>query len=1843
MSITSDDFSSETIASIWQLEGSGASQNLATSGDEAYLELVVPNGTYNAWHTNTSVRSMQATDNEDFEVETRFLSAPSDDYQNQGILIEQDETNFIRFDVYHDGTSLHLFGAATTNGTSVAKFNITIPEGAAEYLRVTRSGNNWVFQYSADGESWSTAGSYNHSLNVTATGIFAAAQNDGFTAQVDYFFNTAEPIASEDNTIATQTATTNAPEEAPIGNDDSYSTTQDTALQITTPGVLDNDTDANGDTLSAVLISDVSNGTLTLNGDGSFNYTPDTGFYGADSFVYRADDGTGQSSDVTVTISVNETAGELASDDFSGASLDPKWSLEGPGGSASVQTSGVESYMELVVPTGTFNAWNTNTSVRAIQEIANGDLGLEARFLSNPDGNYQNHGILIEQDETNFIRFDVYHDGSSLHLFGATTSNGSSSVKFNITISEGNAEYLRVNRTGDSWTFEYSSDGVNWNTAGSYNHAMTVTGTGPFGASQSGGYTAEIDYFFNTASPISFEDGAFTPQEEAPVGTDDNYQTEQDAALVISADGVLANDTDANGDTLTAVLISDVSNGTLLLNSDGSFNYTPDSGYTGTDSFVYRADDGNGQSGDITVTLSVAIPELPPEDLVSDDFSGATLDTMWELVGSGASADLAINGDEKYLEITVPTGAFNAWRTNTAVRTLQDIADGDFSLETRFLSTPTGDYQNQGILVEENETTFVRFDVYHNGSSLYLFAATNSNESPTVILNTAIPAGAAEYLRVNRTGDSWTFEYSSDGINWTTAGTTNFAMNVTAAGPFAAAQNDGFVAQVDYFFNTASPVLPEDGIVTGGNSAPVGANDSYTTDIDAALIIPASGVLNNDSDANGDTLTAALVTDVNHGSLSLNSDGSFTYTPDAGFSGSDSFVYRADDGTDQSSDVTVTISVNAPAASLVSDDFNETVLAPVWSLEGPAGTNNVTTVGDESYLEIVVPTGSFNAWDTNTSIRTIQNILNEDFGLEARFLSQPTGDYQNQGILIEQDDTNFVRFDVYHSGTDLYLFAATTANGDSTGLFNIPIASGAAEYLRVDRSGNTWTFEYSSDGINWTTAGTTNFAINVTAAGPFASAQNDGFVAQVDYFFNTANPVTPEDPQPTAPNAADDLLTASLNTALVISISSDLLANDTDADGDTLSLDSFTQPVNGIITDNGDGTLTYTPANGFTGVDSFTYTISDGTFTDTATATIGVDNSAPVAQQDDVTTDEDTAINIAVLANDSDPDTSDSITVQSIGDAANGQVFLNSDGTVDYTPDENFFGSDTFTYITTDGFTETTGIVQVTVNSVEDDPEAEDDHISTLPGIARIINISLDLLVNDTDGDGDALTFQSLVQPANGTITDNGDGTLTYTPNQGFSGVDNFTYTVTDGNTTDSATVNVSVDDNSLINVWYGSVQQFGNIGEGQQWVNILGNVDTSQITGLSYSLNGGPERSLSIGTDTRRLEEDGDFNIDIDFAELDGSATNDIITIYATLSNGETMSRDIVIEYEQGNDWAQDYTINWASVTDLQDVVQIVDGEWYIDNGQLRTSQVGYDRIVSIGDSNWDNFEATMTMTINTMGDGTPRDGAGFGLGLLWNGHTDDPLPGMQPISGYNPIVSPFFNTKDDLFTLHDHPDWNSPHLDTAPFVFEEGVTYNIRVQVEQVNVLDRSYKFKIWDASQPEPEEWLLEGVDQMDEPLNGSLALIAHHWDISFGDITVTEIIGNDIIQGDETDEVLVAVNPADLQPGINEIDVLVGEGGADTFVLGDADSFYYDDGNNATDGAQDYALIYDFSSGTDQIQLSGEASDYVLGTPPSGTGNGTAIYIANASGPDELIGVVDDVTGLSLFSDDFIFVG
>ncbi len=197
----------------------------------------------------------------------------------------------------------------------------------------------------------------------------------------------------------------------------------------------------------------------------------------------------------------------------------------------------------------------------------------------------------------------------------------------------------------------------------------------------------------------------------------------------------------------------------------------------------------------------------------------------------------------------------------------------------------------------------------------------------------------------------------------------------------------------------------------------------------------------------------------------------------------------------------------------------------------------------------------------------------------------------------------------------------------------------------------------------------------------------------------------------------------------------------------------------------------------------------------TLTVTETGGNSSPVANDDSATTDEDTAVIIDVLANDTDVD-QDTLTVDSITQPTNGTV-VNNGSDVTYTSDVDFNGSDSFTYTVADGNGDSdTAVVTVTINAINDDPVANDDSATTDQDTA----VTIDVLTNDTDVDEDTLTVDSATQPSNGTVVNNGTD-VTYTPNAGFNGSDSFTYTVSDGNGgSDTATVTMTVEPDELDN-----------------------------------------------------------------------------------------------------------------------------------------------------------------------------------------------------------------------------------------------------------------------------------------------------------------------------------------------------------------------------------------------------------------------------------------------------------
>ena len=392
--------------------------------------------------------------------------------------------------------------------------------------------------------------------------------------------------------------------------------------------------------------------------------------------------------------------------------------------------------------------------------------------------------------------------------------------------------------------------------------------------------------------------------------------------------------------------------------------------------------------------------------------------------------------------------------------------------------------------------------------------------------------------------------------------------------------------------------------------------------------------------------------------------------------------------------------------------------------------------------------------------------------------------------------------------TTTYTITATGLGGTTTASATVTIANSAPvandqtvtlnedetasiTLTASDADGDPLTYQIVSNPSQGTLTGVAPDIIytpaeHYTGSDTFTFKVNDGSLDS-----NTATITLSVQPVNEAPTAVDDAATTDEDTPIAAIA---VLNNDTDPDGDTLTIDDFTQPTHGTAGSNGDGTLTYIPDANYNGTDSFTYTISDGNGgTDTAAVNITVNpaNDAPVANDQAVSLSEDETIYITLTATDID---GDALTYQIVTGPSHGT--LNGQAPVlNYTPSQNYNGNDTFTFKVNDGNLDSnTATVTLSIQPLNDPPTAVHDFVTTDED-TQIAAIAV--LTNDSDVDGDTISIDDFTQPAHGAAGSNGDGTLTYTPDANYNGPDNFTYTITDGNF-GSATANVTVTVNAV-------------------------------------------------------------------------------------------------------------------------------------------------------------------------------------------------------------------------------------------------------------------------------------------------------------------------------------------------------------------------------------------------------------------------------------------------------------
>jgi hypothetical protein len=324
-----------------------------------------------------------------------------------------------------------------------------------------------------------------------------------------------------------------------------------------------------------------------------------------------------------------------------------------------------------------------------------------------------------------------------------------------------------------------------------------------------------------------------------------------------------------------------------------------------------------------------------------------------------------------------------------------------------------------------------------------------------------------------------------------------------------------------------------------------------------------------------------------------------------------------------------------------------------------------------------------------------------------------------------------------------------------------------------------------------------------------------------------------------------------------------------------------------------------------------------------------------------------------------------------------------------------------------------------------------------------------------------------------------------------------------------------------VIDVWYGMHQTFGQPALAQRWVDILGNVSDPQssIASLRYRLNNGPFVLTRLGPDDRRLEKRGDFNLEIDPAGL--REGDNKVLIEARNNSGVKKQVTVTVTYKPGNA-SLPYQIDWSKVSDAQQVLQIVDGQWAWDASGIRPVGLGYDRMIAVGDAAWTDYEVSAAVTVHGIDadayqEKAGGEHAGISIDMRWIGHSDDPRKcDPAPRCGWNPVGDFnkywFQQSGSDylgLKILEDEKDFA-----TLPYKVQTGHTYIFKASVQTMPG-GNLYRFKVWEPSvQAEPPDWMFErlatpGLGGLTNPDHGGFALVAHETDVTFGSITVSPL--------------------------------------------------------------------------------------------------------------------------------------
>jgi len=1206
-------------------------------------------------------------------------------------------------------------------------------------------------------------------------------------------------VEDEDGGVAqaTLSVTVASVEDPPVAMDDTIHILEEETLDF---DVWANDFEPDGDPLGLVEFSQAATGSVSHREAGIFSYTPLHNFNGSDSFTYTIADNKGNQAMATVTIQVVAVADQPT-----------------------------------IVNDTVTTAEDTLVNIPVLRNDSDPDgqsLSVEMISASDPP----QHGTAVISANGQSIVYTPVHNfnGSDSFSYRAVTSDGRpGQATVSVTITPVNDDAVAVDDRAATTEETAVTIDVLANDSDVEGNPLTILeidsppANGTARVVENGErvrYTPNRDFPFDRPSDTdSFtyrvSDGIGSPDtgtvtvtvsnvNDDPTGVDDAASVAEDPDQALAIE-VTTNDSDIDGDTVRVISVGTAQNGTVARLNNTTVTYLPNRDFFGDDRFTYTLGDGNGGTATATVRVTVTNVNDPPEAV--DDTAVANEEQPSEINVTRNDQDpdsdtLTVSAVTQPANGTVAitnsytvtyTSAENFNGTDTFSYT---ISDGNGGSDTATVTVTVAEVNDPPVAVDDtaatNEDTAVEIDVLAND------------------MDTDTPLGQLRVEAITDGADNGTATVINNGLRVRYQPNPDFPLTAETG-------TDSFTYRVtDQAGGTATAMVTI--TVTNVNDDPTAQNDTETAQEEEATVF---NLLTNDSDVDGDALTISAVSDPEHGTaVTSNGNTSVTYTSEADYVGSDSFTYTISDGQGGTATATVTVTVtnvnDAPVAAddtatVESPDVNSGAFVDITVLSNDSDVDNAP-----NELTIVTSDPS----QGTATVESLAGVAYIHYEPDLSFLAgSDTFSYtvSDPGGL---SDTASVTVTISSSSIgsgqpvvqSLLLAAAVSGEGGDAGGDDYTIdedttlvvsasqglLASAAAGMRVTTTGSVETLfggeaDLGADG-----------AFNYTPADNFSGL--DSFVWQAQIPGRTASQRTHltavvVSALADAPSAVDDTYATGVGQSLAITSVRGVLANDYHVDGRAFSLVTRSAQLStqgGSVDLAADGSLNYVPPAGFSGLDSFTYTIAGGG-NRSASVRIAVGAGAvPWARSDGYSVAEDTVFNASaaagVLANDNAGGETLSVTnAGSRSTTMGGVIVISANGGFTYTPPANFSGLDHWVYEADNGLQSAKGLVTFNVTPAEDAPLANADRYETPQGVAFGVATTNGVTANDVDADGDPLRVTSTGRWLTGSgalVEMTTEGSFSYSPAAGFSGFDTFRYTVGDGTgRTGQATVSVRV------------------------------------------------------------------------------------------------------------------------------------------------------------------------------------------------------------------------------------------------------------------------------------------------------------------------------------------------------------------------------------------------------------------------------------------------------------------